>query len=292
MTICRRWTTAICAAAGRRCTRRPTTPPRSSPATALLTLAFDIVTRDEIHNDADGAPAADARAGAGLGHRRHGRRPDARPRRRGPVRRPRAGRRGAAAADEDRRAVALWLHRRRDPRPVLAEGIPGARRLRPRARRGLPDRRRSARRRGRRGGARQADRRRMRRSARPPSSPSSASTAPSSACAICWHAPIPRFRSSAPRATCCGQPRASSRSARTERMPRRRMSKEFDEHLVRFRKLPLPVRVVYARPRTFIAIAVGIIAFFLLPGYAAAGDAACRSAGTYSPRCISCSPTS
>ena len=42
--------------------------------------------------------------------------------------------------------------------------------------------------------------------------------------------------------------------------------KEFDEHLVRFRKLPLPVRVVYARPRTFIAIAVGIVAFFLLPG--------------------------
>ena len=52
------------------------------------------------------------------------------------------------------------------------------------------------------------------------------------------------------------------------------MSKEFDEHLVRFRKLPLPVRVVYARPRTFIAIAIGIVAFFLLPGYAAAGDAA------------------
>ena len=44
------------------------------------------------------------------------------------------------------------------------------------------------------------------------------------------------------------------------------MSKEFDEHLVRFRKLPLPVRVVYGRPRTFIALAVGIIAFFLLPG--------------------------
>ena len=43
------------------------------------------------------------------------------------------------------------------------------------------------------------------------------------------------------------------------------MSKEFDEHLVRFRNLPLPVRVVYGRPRTFIAIAIGIIAFFLLP---------------------------
>ena len=44
------------------------------------------------------------------------------------------------------------------------------------------------------------------------------------------------------------------------------MNKEFDEHLVRFRNLPLPVRVVYGRPRTFIALAVGVIAFFLLPG--------------------------
>jgi uncharacterized membrane protein len=43
------------------------------------------------------------------------------------------------------------------------------------------------------------------------------------------------------------------------------MSKEFDEHLVRFRKLPLPVRVVYGRPRTFIALAAGVIVFFLLP---------------------------
>src|SRR6202022_2425432 len=52
--------------------------------------------------------------------------------------------------------------------------------------------------------------------ARPPSSPSSGSTAPSSACAICWRAPMPRFRSSAPRATCCAPPRASSPNARTE----------------------------------------------------------------------------
>jgi uncharacterized membrane protein len=42
--------------------------------------------------------------------------------------------------------------------------------------------------------------------------------------------------------------------------------KEFEEHLLRFRKMPVPLRVVYARPRTFIAIAIGIIAFFLLPG--------------------------
>jgi uncharacterized membrane protein len=44
------------------------------------------------------------------------------------------------------------------------------------------------------------------------------------------------------------------------------MNKEFEEDLVRFRNLPLPVRVVYGRPRTFIALAVGVIAFLLLPG--------------------------
>ena len=30
--------------------------------------------------------------------------------------------------------------------------------------------------------------------------------------------------------------------------------------------MPVPVRFVYARPRTFIAIAIGLMAFFLLPG--------------------------
>ena len=44
------------------------------------------------------------------------------------------------------------------------------------------------------------------------------------------------------------------------------MPNEWDEHLVRFRKLPKPVRVVYARPRTFFSIAIGIVAFFLMPG--------------------------
>jgi len=39
-----------------------------------------------------------------------------------------------------------------------------------------------------------------------------------------------------------------------------------DPHLQRFRKMPRPVRVVYARPRTFISMLVGIVAFFLLPG--------------------------
>jgi len=43
-------------------------------------------------------------------------------------------------------------------------------------------------------------------------------------------------------------------------------TKEADDHLVRFRKMPRPIRVVYGRPRTFAAIAIGVIAFFLLPG--------------------------
>src|SRR5258705_10204702 len=39
-----------------------------------------------------------------------------------------------------------------------------------------------------------------------------------------------------------------------------------DPHLVRFRKMSRPVRVVYARPRLFASVAIGIVAFFLLPG--------------------------
>jgi uncharacterized membrane protein len=42
--------------------------------------------------------------------------------------------------------------------------------------------------------------------------------------------------------------------------------KEADDALIRFRKMSRPVRVIYARPRTFISIAIGIAAFFLLPG--------------------------
>jgi uncharacterized membrane protein len=39
-----------------------------------------------------------------------------------------------------------------------------------------------------------------------------------------------------------------------------------DSRLVRFRKMSRPVRVIYARPRTFGSILVAIVAFFLLPG--------------------------
>ena len=258
---------------------RPTLHKKTDDATAilagdgLLTLAFDIITRDEIHRDANRAPAADARAGARVRHRRHGRRPDARPRRRRPLRRPRAGRRRAPAADEDRRAVALSA-----ASPARSSASPRKRNIRrstiTAARSAKPSRspticstskamrRRSASRPG-----------RTPRSARPPSSPSSASTAPSSACATCWRAPIPRCRSSAPRATCCAPPRVSSPNARTER-GRWRARTPTMQSLLRFRKMPKPVRVVYARPRTFIAIAIGIVAFFLLPAFAAAGDAA------------------
>jgi len=38
-----------------------------------------------------------------------------------------------------------------------------------------------------------------------------------------------------------------------------------DPLLIRFRKMSKPVRVVYARPRTFISILLGVMAFFLLP---------------------------
>jgi len=44
-------------------------------------------------------------------------------------------------------------------------------------------------------------------------------------------------------------------------------SKEADDPLLaRFRKMSKPIRVVYGRPRTFISVLIGIIAFFLLPG--------------------------
>jgi uncharacterized membrane protein len=38
-----------------------------------------------------------------------------------------------------------------------------------------------------------------------------------------------------------------------------------DALLLRFRKMSKPVRVIYGRPRTFISIAIGLIAFLLLP---------------------------
>ena len=63
--------------------------------------------------------------------------------------------------------------------------------------------------------------------------------------------------------------RAARRRAvrrRTQELKAPMADKELDELLLRFRKMPTPVRVVYARPRTFFSIAIGIVAFFLLPG--------------------------
>jgi uncharacterized membrane protein len=39
-----------------------------------------------------------------------------------------------------------------------------------------------------------------------------------------------------------------------------------DPVLLRFRKMSRPARVVYARPRLFLSVAIGIVTFFLLPG--------------------------
>ena len=41
--------------------------------------------------------------------------------------------------------------------------------------------------------------------------------------------------------------------------------READDALVRFRNMAKPVRVVYARPRTFLSIAIGIVAYLALP---------------------------
>ncbi len=38
-----------------------------------------------------------------------------------------------------------------------------------------------------------------------------------------------------------------------------------DPHLARFNRLPRAVRIVYARPRTFISAAIGVVVFLLLP---------------------------
>jgi uncharacterized membrane protein len=42
--------------------------------------------------------------------------------------------------------------------------------------------------------------------------------------------------------------------------------KDFEERLARFRKLPMFVRVVVSRPRTFVALAIAVVAFFVVPG--------------------------
>jgi uncharacterized membrane protein len=41
--------------------------------------------------------------------------------------------------------------------------------------------------------------------------------------------------------------------------------RDFEQRLVRFRKLPMFLRVVVSRPRTFVALGVALLVFFLLP---------------------------
>jgi uncharacterized membrane protein len=41
--------------------------------------------------------------------------------------------------------------------------------------------------------------------------------------------------------------------------------KDFEQRLARFRKLPMFLRVVVSRPRTFVAVGVALLVFFLMP---------------------------
>ncbi len=109
---------------------RPTAHKKFDEATAilagdgLLTFAFDVLARPETHPDAAVRIALVTRACPRRRTRRHGRRPDARSRRRRPLRQERhaAGREGRAdaAGDEDRRDPEILLHRRRHPRQRAA----------------------------------------------------------------------------------------------------------------------------------------------------------------------------
>ena len=140
----------------------------------LLTFAFDILSRPETHPRSGGADRAGDGAGARLRARRHGGRPDARSRGRGPLRR----RQGAASSARPRcvtlqamktgallrfgcRSGGILGEATRRKRAALERyGVGG----RPR----VPDRRRSARCRGRSGAGRQSRPARMRSPARPP----------------------------------------------------------------------------------------------------------------------------
>jgi uncharacterized membrane protein len=44
------------------------------------------------------------------------------------------------------------------------------------------------------------------------------------------------------------------------------VKKDIDQVVARFKKLPMPVRFVYGRPRLFFSIALGLAAFFFFPG--------------------------
>ena len=141
---------------------RPTLHKKTDDATAilagdgLLTLAFDIITRDEIHNDPTVRlllTRALARA-SGIGGMVGGQMLDLAGEGRFGDREP------VDVARLQQMKTGALLRYGCIAGAILGQSSPaaisGARRLRPRARRSVPDRRRPARRRGRRGGARQA----------------------------------------------------------------------------------------------------------------------------------------
>ena len=200
---------------------RPTLHKKTDDATAilagdgLLTLAFDIVTRDEIHKDATVRlllTRALARA-SGIGGMVGGQILDlageGRFGDREPVDVARLQQMKTGALLRYGCIAGAILGQSTPKRNIRRSTITAARSARPSRSPTICSTSKAT---PRRSASRPAP---MPRSARPPSSPSSASTAPSSACAICWRAPIPRCRSSGRRATSCGPPRASSRSART-----------------------------------------------------------------------------
>ena len=45
----------------------------------------------------------------------------------------------------------------------------------------------------------------------------------------------------------------------------KQFEQEFEQRLARFRKLPMFLRVVVSRPRTFVGLAVALVVFFLMP---------------------------
>ena len=53
--------------------------------------------------------------------------------------------------------------------------------------------------------------------------------------------------------------------AQKKTVPRSRTTPRDDDSLARFRRMPKILRIIYARPRFFIAVAVGLGALLLLP---------------------------
>ena len=60
--------------------------------------------------------------------------------------------------------------------------------------------------------------------------------------------------------------RAAARFVAERKNEPQPMDKDLADHLVRFMKLPMPLRIVVGRPRTFVSIAFGIVVTLLVPG--------------------------